>query len=303
MSYNDKNNLKSQFEFLNQILPVYGINTTADIDTEITSSDVDCEKLNKFIPDIQKLFKTSVMNLARSNYKFTHTNALPILKHLCIQARIPFDITKYQDYYTFAITKQNPFLQPEPINNISNSRVDKPIEYYLNLPTIRHDKPVKFQNSPLYSLLKWPSVAKMVDMEGWRDVYLTLLGNIKYKKCEYELHILERMDAHGIQCKLSRTSDFVDKVDCINLYDANGEFMSTEESFNISIGGIKKRFNVGDTINLPLMSTCFYEVFIEFDEQKNGIPLYAHVVLTCSIIDNSIRRTTSMKGWNGIGLF
>jgi len=96
-------------DFLDEtFLPLYGISSLCDTVTEISS-----DKLSKFdemtacIPEIQRLFKVSSMNLSRSDYKINRNNAIPILKHMCVQCRIPYDITKYSSYYTFALAPEN----------------------------------------------------------------------------------------------------------------------------------------------------------------------------------------------------
>lgn len=119
MSYNNKNNNKKQLEFLNNFITLYGINGLHDTDTEIHSSNlVKIDDMTKNIPEIKKLFKTSVMNLSRNNYQITKTNAVSILKHLCLQANVPFKINKYPNYYTFALSPQNVLLKEYRNGNI-----------------------------------------------------------------------------------------------------------------------------------------------------------------------------------------
>lgn len=111
-SYNDKNNIKKQMDFLEEkFLPLLGIFTLRDTETEIIPSRLkDYKKVSELIPEIQKLFKTSGMNLGRSNYQISKTNVLPVLKNMCAQAHIPYEVTKYSNYYTFALSPINELL-------------------------------------------------------------------------------------------------------------------------------------------------------------------------------------------------
>ena len=114
MSYNDKNNIKNKLDFLNIILPLYGINSLSDTDTEINSNNLTkFNEMTDLLKTIRKLFKVSVMNLSRNNNKIVKTNAIPILKHLCIQSHVPFDITKYSSHYTFVLADTNKLLEKQ----------------------------------------------------------------------------------------------------------------------------------------------------------------------------------------------
>lgn len=113
-----KNNISKQLEFLNIFVQLFGINGLKDIHTEVKSSELHrFNEMTIYIPRIQELFKTSVMNLGRSSYKFNETNAIKILKHLLIQANVPFDVTKYSTHYTFALAPINNQLMVYHSNN------------------------------------------------------------------------------------------------------------------------------------------------------------------------------------------
>jgi len=120
MSYSDKNNFHEQFVLLDRLLPAFGIKHLADTDTEIKSSELTStciDAMNNELPNIRKHFKTSSMKLARKPVIDSPQYALAILKHLCRQARVLFDLTKYNNHYTFALSPENTFLKRYILKN------------------------------------------------------------------------------------------------------------------------------------------------------------------------------------------
>lgn len=106
-SYNDKNMLSKQVNFVNEILPCYNIKNLSDYESEVNvNSAIDLESINKRYEEIRSYFKVSGVILPVKNKR----QAISLLKHLCIQARIPFDWDKTKDGYTFSIAPPNPYL-------------------------------------------------------------------------------------------------------------------------------------------------------------------------------------------------
>jgi len=103
---NETNNLCARVKFLKDtFLPLYGISSLGDTDTEIFSDNLTrFDEMSDCVPEIQRLFDVSSMNLANSSYKITKNNAIPILKHICVQCHIPFDISKHSLLHTLALS-------------------------------------------------------------------------------------------------------------------------------------------------------------------------------------------------------
>jgi hypothetical protein len=134
-SYAGKNNTCDQVDFINSILPLYGIESVCDTKSTAVVTDEALVKLTSEIPQIKKLFKVSVMNLGRSNNQITHTNCIPILKHMCIQAKIPFEVDKTSKGYTFSLAPENLYLSTLRLNIKSKEpRKFKPLSYFESFP-------------------------------------------------------------------------------------------------------------------------------------------------------------------------
>lgn len=312
MSYTAKNNLLDQMNLLNTILPYYGIKSVYDNDTEILSSNINCEPLNEFIPEIQDKFKTSIMNLSRSDYKITQTNAIPILKHMCIQARIPFDITKYPKHYTFAIAPVNCFLKPEnkentivdenaPISSL-NDRKPRSLEYYKNLYTEIHPDKVTFIDAPMGSMLKWTDLKDIIDLRPYTDVFMTL-AKTACKRCDYNKVYIYRMAEGCLKLKLDRTCDFLNSVSSIQLLDSNCNVISNENTFRVSIGNKDYNFETGMPIDLPVGNIIYYEMFIKFDYNGEQLPVYCYVNTSESMLSDGIRKRYKLDKWQGMDWF
>lgn len=124
-----KQNTQNQLDLIHTVLPYYGIQGLCDTKTEITSNtltDKDIQGLNTYVQTIQKYFKTSSMNLYRTNYTINKHNAIKILKHLLNQAGVPYSHLKYSDEYLFSLEEHNDY--PAQYRSLHNNKECKVVE-------------------------------------------------------------------------------------------------------------------------------------------------------------------------------
>lgn len=187
MSYILKNDTGKQIEFLDKtILPIYGIKNIIDYTTEIDTRLLQENKtflsnITEKVPEIKKLFKTSTMGLDRKGGKVdTEQYALALLKNMCKQARILFDITKYKNKFTFALTPENLILKAYIRSNyidilaervITRSEAETKtttVQTLLSLPSFKFEKLVWLGEFPFDS--KHPLCDIFLKCGNWTDV-------------------------------------------------------------------------------------------------------------------------------------
>jgi hypothetical protein len=322
MSYTSKNNLKEQLYFLNTLLPLYGINSIDDTTTEIKSSDITkYDEMTELIPTIKTLFKTSIMNLSRSKYKFTRTNAISILKHLCIQAHVLFDITKYPNYYTFALAPDNVLLTrmrensdliyPHPLNkykldSILENKTQKPIEYFMSLETLIYPYNVKICHTELTPIINSNIIKDILDAKNQTDVFIFYINkhepNVKYDiSIVMEIQITEDVETHKIiTMRLPQGAyDIINNVNSIELYNDKGELTDKYDTFHYTcpIPYINEEFKCCDNFNLPLSSLVYMDNRLRVSTVNT--PKYFRLNMTCTMLNDKIRKKYIVNTWNG----
>ena len=323
MSYSEKNNIKQQLHLINELLPHYGINTLADTLSEITCNDIhEFELLSGYIPEIKKYFKTSIMNLGRSDNKFTKTNAIPILKHMCIQARIPFDITKYSNYYTFSLCEENILLReyrnkdkPIPPVNQEFSHIvlnSKPFEYFNNLSC--------YNVSELSLLTSCKNNTECVQIGGDITDDITPLLNLKSTNILLIEKIIEKpipaiscisvlydkisnwyeIDGKSfVSINIPRRVDILNRIINIKLYDRNGRCYYSNNTADVNMNIFYTiNENVND-INIPIW--CYpYQQFSLSIPYTDIIPYFYKVELQIKILDSKYFKMRCLEAINNM---
>lgn len=328
-SYNNKNDLRSQMDFLDKtFLPLYGINSLLDTITEIKSKDLSrFDEMTSCIPQIKKLFKISIMNLGRSDNKITHTNALPILKHLCNQAFIPYELNKYQNYYTFSLAEQNKLLTVlrESANNKPGMAVikaeptiaeptikaklhrSKPYKYFEELPYKEMNKDITIQGQPSL-ILAGGDFAK--DIRNNLDFDLNDV--FKYMACGYpsqysvryngvlygNVHIwYKNRNQKFISINLPRIPNIYRRINTIMLYDKKGTCIHSTDKADVAsnVFNIRPENKCITDIHVPSWSLPYYSVSLNIPYDGKD-PIYYYVNLECVILEINSRRNIS-ENW------
>lgn len=330
MSYNNKNNVKNQLAFLNKFLYLYGIHGLRDTDTEIKSSDLTkFDEMTDQLGEIRKLFKVSSMNLSRNDNKITKTNAIPVLKHMCSQARVPIDTTKYVDCYTFSLAPRNVLLdayrdknnmQVVPIKTLGLEKsyrlpdkqfnphiVYKPFSYFENLPHTGADRIcVNIQNKK-ECVQTGNDIAKTViplldeDNNGHiyslveNDTPVVTINTVKIGK------VTEWYNGHMnfISVPLDKSVDIYYYLRNITLYDQEGFKMPFSE-FGINNDTFIDIKTVEKTLNIPIWSLPYSQISVAiFYEEKK--PHFFKVEFNCAMLQTKYR-SYMCKDFNGIDI-
>lgn len=307
MSYNNKNNLEKQLDFLDKYIQLYGISSLCDTETEIRSSELEnFDKMNDYLPDIKKIFKVSIMNLNRSNNKITNTNAISILKHLCIQARVPFDITKYSLYYTFSLAPRNILL--EKIRDKSIQKYTKPYNTN-NLYRLTNDSvnDVKLCTDTGNDIAI--DVKELLDIKHQIQDYclLELVKNNNSSSVSANAvlsgYVKQRFEINTskfISIGLARCVDIYNKILSVKLYDKNGICFLTTNKINISADTFHTVFENVTELNCPVWSIPYTNICltIPYTDKK---PFFYKIEINCTMLNNKKRKILA-KNWNNIDI-
>lgn len=271
MSYTKKNNSIKQLNLLDRFVRLYGIHGLSDITTEVKSCDLTrFNEMTSYIEEIQEVFKTSGLNLGRTNGEITRTNAIPVLKHLCMQARILIEKTKYSGYCTYALTPENPLLKSYRYSkfifstNQPSKVVCEPYGYFDSLKCERVEQPFSNRVNDKHQCMR-------------------ILGENFRKKgqCNYNLPAAISMVKH--KCKVMEYT-FIDTVSISTIYEKEGErFLSIRldrDNYDIikSLLNLELYDEQGNKIipaKLMLANTPF-EDFLEIESGDDlDIPLFS----------------------------
>ena len=330
MSYNKKNNLKSHLDFLNKFLPLYGIHGVCDVDTEIRSTDLTkFDKMTDMVEEIQQLFKTSIMNLSRNNYKITQTNAIPILKHLCIQAHIPFDITKYPKYYTFSLAPTNVLLEEYRRNRPSTNTIKifnennpktefdslkplkplKPLSYFdkLSCRTVpgiynyaindKHEC-IKIGGDIKNDILPLLDIEYSVSMEGIKSllVFNTYQSALVTGVLSGKIKSWFTTDNKKcISIPLPRGPDILRKIIDVKLYDENGNCFYTGNKADFNLGIIYPVMKDITNLDYPIWNQPYHDIYLHIP-YTNIQPCFYKIELECQYIQQKYRKM-SYEDW------
>lgn len=289
MSYTNKNDISAKTTFIHNFVMYYGIGGLGDTDTEIKSSELVCfDKMSAQIPEIQKLFKTSIMNLSRSDYKITKTNAISILKHLCIQTRIPFDITKYQKYYTFSLAPPNPLLSDYKTIHIKNvylkQHVNRPLIWFKNLKrhvveniVCEHTLPLDgfdMKKTPLRDIIKksltMPPIINIMTEAGISNVEWTAID------INHLNHIYEHDKQYFITIPIQRAlKDILEKIHNITLYDQKGNIISSHNTSDICDQYLISLQKDQSVLDLPMCSLPYSFMKFKIKVENTNVFYYS----------------------------
>jgi len=288
-------NKKKQLDFLNNFFFFFVIYSVYDVNTEIKSIDLTkFEEMTSRIDDMKKLFKISVMNLGRSDYKITKTNAIPVLKHLCIQARIPFDITKYSKYYTFSLTYPNELVYPRNNNNkecLINMNIND------NNTNAKNLKSLSFLDKLQYPAIdgKYNLIAPYLDVpylfqhcieKIMKDNRLSIncIGILSGKISEW----VEIKNKKTVNIRLQRVCDVYNRILYVKLYDKAGKNFYTSDKADITLNKVTTLLSNVSDINCPIFSLPFSDLYLTFP-YENSKPHYYMIEMECGVICDKCR--------------
>ena len=331
MSYTDKNDNASQIEFLDSILPLYGIKNLADYESEIDSKTLASKpdflpKINEKIPQIKKLFKVSTMGLSRKNFIIDSEGfAIAILKHMCRQARILFDLTKYKTKMTFALTPDNlllkKYIEEKYSNDFRSVRVELPkpvtMEELLEIPRVLHKQTLwspggfPWKDNTDHDML--PDFLNSADMT---NVFLNLIVNTK-SSCQTRgvlvgknLNVCKINDnpegeTVSIFFPIGRTFDVMLSLNSICIYDEkNLKLIPVAINLCVRKEPVYENYTLKDPINLPVYSLPFSQVDIELVFERSFLENYKasqdlRVVCDCNVLflQDKIRRSRHPQNW------
>jgi hypothetical protein len=312
--YGDKNNLFSQMEFLNKFLPLYGIESLCDTATEIDSKKLtDFDKMTEYIPEIKKLFKTSVMNLNRSMNKITSTNAIPILKHMCVQSRIPYNIIKYSNNYTFSLADQNFILtnmrEKGNCKIVKEKCKTKPYKYFDNLPYTDVESPVLIKGNKEICFkaggVLADDISHLVDSHHISEltrVYVeTRRPSVRFTGIYTDIVRVwyENRGQKFISIQLGHGVDIYRRVKSVKLYDKKGLCIHQTNKVDIA----KDCFNVPDNcknltdIHVPLWSLLYQDISMNISYDGED-PWYYIIEMECTYLGIEYHKLRC-GDWNG----
>lgn len=300
-SYQQKNAILAQIKLINKLLPHFNINGLSDYTTEIDSNvKFNLDKINEHIDEVKQHFKISEMGLAKHNYKIsTGSQAITLLKHMCRQANVTYDLIKHPNKYSFALAPPNIILQ-EYLKNSGNAPKPVHLEFskdkqrLLSLQQILK-RPISSNLTNSYSLLlptTFPKTHPLVELST--GVQLNNLDQVFSESIKDDSkdvdttyhsthHIGYTYIRHGTRyfnLKLVRNFDVIYDVE-IKIYDTHGnEVNATLEGFNVSrysnpvpltvlSPDCQIEGNSVKNLNLPIVALPFYEINLKFSTEYN----------------------------------
>ena len=261
MSYKIKNDIYGQIQFIDSILPIYGIKNIIDYDTEIDCNSLKntenfLEEINKFIPEIKNKFKTSSIGLKNVD---SYSYSISLLKHLCRQARVLFDLTKYKNKITFALSPDNTYLK-KYIDVTFNKNINKNeglIRDIVKMDKISLENVImtdRFPFSKNHELLE----LFCINVIKYSDIFIELAMD-KNKQIYFSGLNLQKIipEDNKITFGSLNTLDILECIENLKLYDMNGNilninpekinFVSEEKTIIIENYSLNKIINMNRT--------------------------------------------------------